>query len=77
MVDLLKMKALYFEGEKGEEIIEKDIPEDLVELCNAKKQELVGILAENDPTIEEYFLNEDFNIPIDVIKKSIRAQTIA
>lgn len=30
MVDLIKNKALYFEGDKGETIVEKEVPEDLV-----------------------------------------------
>jgi elongation factor G len=30
LVDLVKMKALYFEGEKGIDIVEKEIPEDLL-----------------------------------------------
>ena len=31
VVDLMKMKAFYFEGEKGEKISEKEIPDDLSE----------------------------------------------
>lgn len=76
VVDLIKMKALYFEGEKGTEIVEKKIPEDLVELAKEKKIELLANLADHDPSIEEYYLNEDINIPEDVIKKSIRKCTL-
>jgi elongation factor G len=70
------MKALYFEGEKGTEVIEKEIPNDMIEQCKEKKLELLGALAEYDPEIEEYFLNEDVNIPADLLKKSIRKLTI-
>jgi len=35
--DLVKMKAIYFEGEKGETPVEKEIPDDLKEMCNQKK----------------------------------------
>jgi elongation factor G len=66
------MKALYFEGEKGETVVEKEIPNDLVEFANKKKLELIESLGEIDPNIEEYYLNEDINVPIDVLKKSIR-----
>ena len=76
MVDLIKNKALYFDGEKGETVVEKEVPEDLVEMCKEKKLELLAALAEHDPTIEEYYLNEDVDVPIDVIKKSIRQLTI-
>ena len=39
--------------------------------------ELLAALAEVDPEIEEYYLNEDINVPEDVLKKSIRESTIA
>jgi len=70
------MKALYFEGEKGTTVIEKEVPEDMVEFCNEKKKELLAALADHDPDIEEYYLNEDINVPLDVLKKSIRKCTI-
>jgi len=38
--------------------------------------ELIATLAEIDPVMEEYYLNEDMNIPIDILKKSIRENTI-
>ena len=63
VVDLIKMKAVYFEGSSGEQIVEKDIPEDLLEFCKEKKLELLGSLAEDDPALEEFYLNEDINIP--------------
>ena len=76
VVDLVRMKALYFEGEKGNEVVERDIPQDMADFCNEKKLELIASLAEHDPNIEEYFLNEDANVPVDVMKKSIRQLTI-
>jgi hypothetical protein len=41
-------------------------------MVREKKLELLGALAEVDPEIEEFYLNEDINIPEEVIKKSIR-----
>lgn len=76
VVDLVRWKAIYFEGEKGETIVEREVPDDLKELAQKKKLELLGALAEVDPEIEEYYLNEDINIPEDLLKKSIRKQTI-
>lgn len=70
------MKAFYFEGEKGNQIIEKEVPKELIPLCNEKKLELLGALADHDPSIEEYYLNEDVSIPEDVLKKAIRKCTI-
>lgn len=70
------MKAIFFEGEKGNDVVEREIPEDMVEIAKEKKTELIAALAEHDPDIEEYFLNEDINVPVDVLKKSIRKLTI-
>lgn len=38
--------------------------------------ELLATLAEVDPEVEEYYLNEDINIPTDLLMKSIRKVTI-
>lgn len=37
VIDLLRMKAIYFEGEKGETPTERDIPKEMLELVNEKK----------------------------------------
>ena len=66
------MKAYYFEGNSGEQIVEKEVPADMVEFCKQKKLELLGYLCENDPELEEYFLNEDINVPEELLKGSIR-----
>lgn len=76
VVDLVKMKAIYFEGDNGTEVVEREIPEDMKEIVKEKKLELLGSLAEHDPDIEEYYLNEDINIPLETLKKSIRRLTI-
>lgn len=76
VVDLVKEKAFYFEGSFGEIIVEKDVPADLKDMVKQKKLELLGALAEVDPEIEEYYLNEDTNVPIELLKNSIRKSTI-
>ena len=77
VVDLLTMKAIYFHGDNGEHTEIKDIPADMVDFCNEKKLELIGCLADNDEQMEEYFLEEKLDVPIDEIKAAIRKQTIA
>ena len=70
------MKALYFEGDNGQTVVEREIPESMSEIVREKKLELLSTLAEHDPEVEEYYLNEDINIPADELKKSIRRLTI-
>lgn len=77
VVDLIRMKAIYNEGPKGEIIRETDeIPEDLVELCKEKRQELIEKLADVDEEIEEIFLDERTPTQ-EQIKAAIRRATIS
>ena len=41
VIDLLRMKAFYFEGEKGERIIEKEIPANLLEEAKKQRHDLI------------------------------------
>ena len=41
VVDLVKMKAIYFEGDNGEIMREDEIPADLVDLAEEKREELL------------------------------------
>lgn len=76
LVDLIKMKAFYFEGENGEFIKEADIPDNYKEISAKKRQELIEQLANIDHEIEELYLNES-PISEEQLKKSIRRQTLA
>ncbi|KAF2867192.1 P-loop containing nucleoside triphosphate hydrolase protein [Massariosphaeria phaeospora] len=77
VVDLIRMKAIYNEGSKGEHIVEKDeIPADLVELCKEKRQKLIETLADVDDEIAERFLDEQEPTQ-EQIKAAIRRATIS
>ena len=75
VIDLLKMKAYYFDGEKGINVIEKEIPTE--ELENAKKyrHELVERIVENDDALMSEYL-EGKEIPTDALKKTMRKAVI-
>lgn len=75
VIDLLKMKAYYFEGEKGINVIEKEIPENL--LADAKKYhaELIEKAVEhNDELMQQYLDGKE--IPVEVLKTEIRKLVI-
>jgi elongation factor G len=46
VVDLVKWKAVYFDGDSGEVVREEDIPDKLKEFATEKKLELISCLAE-------------------------------
>ncbi|KAJ3414667.1 Elongation factor G, mitochondrial [Chytridiales sp. JEL 0842] len=59
VVDLVKMKAYYHEGPKGETVVTKDIPADLLDKAKERRAELVATVADVDEEIGELFLNEE------------------
>ncbi|MCC6323299.1 elongation factor G [Candidatus Nomurabacteria bacterium] len=76
VIDLLKMKAYYFEGEMGGKVIEKEIPENLKEEAEKYHAELIEKIVEQDEKVmTEYF---DGKIPdVETLKKLMRKAVIA
>ncbi|CDH56928.1 elongation factor g mitochondrial [Lichtheimia corymbifera JMRC:FSU:9682] len=59
VVDLTTWKAYYNEGEHGENLVEKDIPAELMDFATEKRQELIEQLADVDDEIADIFLMEE------------------
>lgn len=77
VVDLIEMKAIRFEGEKGEKVIFSDeIPDELKDLVEEKKMELIEYIADCDDEIAELFLMEE-TPTVEDLKAAIRRQVIA
>ena len=71
VVDLLTMKAIYFEGNFGEKIVSKEIPAELIEEAKKRRAELVEKIAEEDDQLLEKFLN-DQEIPLEDLRRVLR-----
>lgn len=71
VVDLLTRKALRFEGPKGEEVKEEEVPADMKELVEKHRQELIEKAAEQDDTLLEKYLNGE-ELTIEEIKQGLR-----
>jgi len=56
VVNLVNKKAYYFEGEHGEKVIEKDIPEEMKEKVEEWRNEMVEKIVENDDELMEKYL---------------------
>ncbi|GAB0135390.1 Elongation factor G, mitochondrial [Epichloe bromicola] len=77
VVDLIEMKALYFEGPRGTKVRVADtIPANLQDLAAEKRQTLIEKLADVDDEIAEIFLEEQEATNYQ-IKTAIRRATIA
>jgi len=75
VVDLITMKAFYFEGEHGEKIIEKEIPDDLKAESEKRRAILLEKIVEtNDDLMNKYLEGEP--ITEEEIRKSLRKATI-
>ena len=76
VIDLLTEKAVYFSGEKGEVIEEKEIPENLKEKASKWRTQMIEKIASEDNTLLEKFL-EGKEISIKELKDVLRKATIA
>lgn len=77
VVDLIEMKALYFEGPRGTKVRVADtIPANLQDLAAEKRQTLIEKLADVDDEIAEIFLEEQEATNYQ-IKTAIRRATIS
>ena len=59
VVDLIRMKALYFEGQRGVDVREADIPPEVQALAGEKRQKLIEVLADVDDVIADRYLMEE------------------
>ncbi|CAB4054122.1 fusA [Lepeophtheirus salmonis] len=76
VVDIIKDRAIYFEGPLGEEVIYDSVPSDLVSMRKDYHHKLIEHLADCDDQTAEIYLNEE--IPnIDDIQSAIRRATLA
>ena len=71
LVDLLRMKAYYFEGANGETIVEKEIPENLKESAAKHHEALVEKIVEQDDDLMHKYL-EKHEITLAELKKALR-----
>lgn len=76
VIDLLKMKALYFEGEKGTQIVEKDIPEEFKAEAEEWHKKAVEKIAGDDDVLTEKFL-EGKEISLEELKAALRRAVLA
>ena len=76
VIDLMKMKAYYFEGKMGEDVKEAEIPAELLDEAKKYRLELVEKIAEQDEKLMNDYL-EGKEIPIDELKVVLRKATIA
>jgi len=77
VVDLIKMKAIYWnEADMGTTFEEKDIPDELIELCNKYREEMIESAAEASEELMDKYLN-DGDLSADEIYQGLRIRTLS
>ena len=76
IIDILNRQAIYYDGGEHEEYEVKEIPEELKDLAETKRVELIEAVAEYDDELMEKYL-EGEEVSIDLIKRAIRKGTLS
>jgi elongation factor G len=75
LIDLVRMRAMMYPDELGQEMIEADIPADMVDLAHEYREHLIEAAADgNDELLHKYLEGE--TLTEDELREGIRAQTL-
>ena len=75
VIDLVTMKAYHFEGEKGVNVVEGEIPADMQAQAEEYRENMIDAISMFDDELAEKFLGGE-EISVELIKKAIRNGTI-
>jgi elongation factor G len=77
IVDLIEMKAYYFDsGDMGSVVEQRDIPEDMKEMAEIWRHDIVERIAELDDELTELYIEDESAITEDQLKAALRRATI-
>lgn len=76
VVDLVEMRALYFDGEEGAEVRVGEWPAEMNDDVAVARMELIETVAERDDLLMQAYL-EDLDVTTDALRAAIRRITVA
>src|SRR5947209_837080 len=76
VIDLVEMKALFWDGEQTTEPVIGEIPADLKEAADKAREKLIEKVVETDDALLHHYL-EEHHITPEEIRRALRAATIA
>ena len=76
IIDLVKMKSYYFDGDNGEDVREEEIPAARLEEAKTARHDMIASIADHDDAIADKFLSEQ-EVSVDELQAAIRRVTIA
>ncbi len=72
VVDLVTMKAHYYDGENGEKIRTEEVPAELLEQAKTMRHDLIAAVADFDEKLTELYLT-DKEPAVEDIRRAVRA----
>lgn len=75
VIQLLDMKAIYFDGPQGEDVRVEEIPAEYLEEAKRRRNKSIEVLSDFDDTIAEKFLMDEY-ISAEELRPVIRRLTI-
>lgn len=77
VINLISMKATYFEGDHGINVVEKEIPEEYKEMAEEYRLNMLDAASNYDDDIAEKIIMEDVeSITTEQLKKALRVGTL-
>src|SRR5262249_51749477 len=76
VIDLVEMKANYYDGDNGENIRIEDIPADLLPRAKELRHELIAAMGDFDDDVAALYL-EDKEVSVDLLRKALRKATLS
>ncbi len=76
LIDLMEMKAIYWEGVNNSEMVKREIPSDYIEKAKKYREQMIETAVEMDDELMEKYLSGE-EISVEGIKKCIRKGTIS
>ncbi len=76
VIDLVEMKAWYFDGDNGEKIRIEEIPANLLKEAKEYRHELIGATGDFDEEVMHLYL-EDKDVAPELLKRAIRTATLS
>jgi elongation factor G len=76
IIDLVTMKAMYFEGENGEKVVVKDIPAPMMDEAKTAREKMIDAVSLFSEALTDAILEEK-EITTDLIMEAVRTGTIS
>ena len=76
VVDLIRMEAVFFEGDKGENVVRRPIPDQYKEAAETARRDMLEELSLHDDDLMSALLEES-EVSVDQVRKIIRRATLA